>query len=270
MKAIYNDVLADIKDLRLPFSDRGFRYGDGLFETMAVYGQNVRFLEEHYQRIRTGAELLCYDLDLLPFSTLKRHCHTLLHAWGNRQYGKMKLFVWRAGPGLYHPASDDINFILYAEPLPLPGLQVMGNIDFSHKAINFYTAYSPLKTISAMKYVMAGLEMKDKNLDEIIITDHEGNVSETLYSNLFMKYDGEYCTPPVTTGCVKGVMRCRLMEELRIRGYKISEKLFRSDELLMAESVFLTNALGVKHISKIREKALDVDMMIQGLVESLK
>jgi branched-subunit amino acid aminotransferase/4-amino-4-deoxychorismate lyase len=269
MKAIYNNVSADYDDLKLPFSDRGFRYGDGLFETMAVFGQNVRFLEDHYHRIQKGAELLRYNLNVLPFSNLQLHCRNLLNTWENDQHGKMKLFVWRAGPGLYSPSSDEINFLLYTEPLSTPGLQVIDNVDFSLKAINFHTVYSQLKTISAMKYVVAGLEMKDKNLDEIIIRDHEGNVSETLYSNLFMKYDGEFYTPPVTTGCVEGVMRCRLMYELRIRGYKISEKLFTPDHLLMAESVFLTNALGVKHISKIGEKALDVDMMIQRLVESL-
>ena len=268
MKAIYNHAMIELADLRLSFDDRGFRYGDGLFETMAVIGQNVRFLKEHYQRISRGAALLQYNIDSLPFTTLEGHCRSLLQTAGTRKYGKMKLYVWRRGQGLYEPASDNINFLMFCEPSLMPAFQVIENIDISRKATNFFSSYSALKTISAMKYVVAGLEIQGRKLDEIIIKDHEGNISETLYSNIFVKCDGVYNTPPVSTGCVEGVMRGRLMEELNIRGYLISEKLFTIDELLIAESAFLTNALGIKHILKIGEKTFKTDMMIQRLIES--
>lgn len=270
MKANFNNQEIDFEDLNLSFDDRGFRYGDGLFETMAVFDHRVRFLKEHYERMKKGAEMLRCNLDVLPFDNLERICSNLLMAQKTGEYWKMKLFVWRKGNGLYQPFSSEINYLVFVEPTPAPAFRTIENIDFSRKAINLYTPYSPLKTMSALKYVIAGLEVEEKKLDEIIIQDHEGNVSESLYSNIFMKKNNIYFTPPVSTGCVEGVMRNCLMETLKTQNFQISEKPFTVDDLMKAESVFLTNALGVKHILKIRNSSFTADTMIQELVDRMR
>jgi branched-chain amino acid aminotransferase/4-amino-4-deoxychorismate lyase len=269
MKAIYNGKLIDYSQIKLRGDDRGFRYGDGLFETMAVVHGGVRFLKKHFERIERGADVLDFDMSILNFGQLFSHCQSLIKDNGIDRHGKMKLYVWRRSGGLYQPEGRDINYMLSVEQASLSFPAMIESVGFSEKVVNFPTLFSSLKTMSALKYVVAGLEKHDNNFDEIIIKDQHGYVSETLYSNIFTKSNDRYFTPPVSTGCVEGVMRNWFIEKLLDQGYIVEEKCMSEAELLQAESVFTTNALGIRHILKIGDVDFKVDLLAQQLIESI-
>ncbi len=267
MKAIYNGELIDYSQVSLPGNDRGFAYGDGLFETMAVVRGGVRFLEQHYERVRKGSEIL--DFDFMPFDQLASHCEKLIANSCIDCDGKMKLHVWRRSGGLYQPEGRKTNYILSFEEVCLMPSAVLESVGFSENMVNCQTAISSLKAISALKYVVAGLEKRDRKLDDILIKDVHGFISEALYSNVFMKKNGVYSTPHISTGCVEGVMRNWFISQLRNEGFEVKEKLIGEDELLQAESVFTTNALGIRHIRKIRDTNYEIDPLAQKLIESI-
>ncbi len=269
MKAIFNDEILEFDDIKFSPEDRGFRYGDGLFETIAVVNGIPRLLNKHYQRIARGAELLGYDLGELTFERLEEKCLELVKYNHLYPFGKIRLSLWRKGSGLYEPMDQDIYYLLVAQPVEYHHDNTLKKVDFSERVINYPTKISGFKTISALKYVLAGLEKKEKQLDEIIINDHHGFVSETLYSNLFIKTKGIYVTPPITGGCVDGIMRRWLIEQLRSRQKTIHERFFKEEELLKADSVFTTNAMGIKHVLKIRNIEFAKDNAVQKMILSI-
>ena len=269
MKAIYNGELLDFKEIKLSPTDRGFRYGDGIFETIAILNSSPRLLENHYSRITKAATVFKFDLGNLSLDDLTRNCRRIIVENDLKHHSKIRFTIWRDGEGLYAPTGQKINFLLTIHPSdPLKDIELT-KVDFSENVANFPTRTSLFKTLSASKYVLAGLEKQSKDLDEIIINDHNGFVSETLDSNIFMKKNGHYITPPIETGCIEGVMRNWLIQELNRNNIPVEERLFIPNELLEAESVFTSNAMGIKHILKIANKNFEKDLEILKLLEEI-
>lgn len=269
MKAIYNGELLDFKELRLSPTDRGFRYGDGIFETIAIVNNNPRLAEYHYSRITKAAEVFRFDLGVFSFEQFARNCSEIINENDFKPHGKVRCSIWRDGEGLYAPFGKKINYLLTIHPVSRQKNIDLTNVDFSINVTNYPTKTSPFKTISALKYVIAGLEKKEKGLEEIILIDYNGFVSETLDSNIFIKKDGIYITPPIATGCIEGVMRNWLMKELRANQIRVEERLFIPNELLKADSVFTCNAMGIKNILKIDIATFDKEQRIPKILNSI-
>jgi branched-subunit amino acid aminotransferase/4-amino-4-deoxychorismate lyase len=269
MKAIFNDELLDFKQIELGIQDRGFCYGDGLFETMAVIKSKPRFLQRHFDRLVKGSSVLGLSLDQITMEYIQENCFKLIRENAIEDFGKLRLTVWRKGDGLYVPAVRRVNYLLTAAPADLPILTELTRVGFSEKLVNYPAIHTSFKTISALKYVLAGQEKKERGLEEIIINDHNGFVSEALESNIFMKKDEVYYTPPIATGCIEGVMRNWLIDELKSRKVAVEECFITPGELLQAESAFTTNAMGIRHILQIQNAVLTTDRYIQELHNSI-
>jgi branched-chain amino acid aminotransferase/4-amino-4-deoxychorismate lyase len=269
MKAIFNDELLDFNQIQLGIHDRGFRYGDGLFETIAVIKSKPRFLQRHFDRIVKGSQVLGLSLEQITVENLEENCSILLRENAIRDFGKLRFSVWRKDGGLYVPSEEGANFLLTVEPVDMPIFRKLNKVGFSEKVVNYPGIHTSFKTISALKYVLAGLEKNDRKLDEIIINDHNGFVSEALASNIFIKKGQVYYTPPVVTGCIEGIMRNWLIDALKSRKIPVTEHFMTPNELLEAESVFTTNAMGIAHIVRIQDTVLAVDKYIQELFESI-
>jgi len=269
MKAIFNGEILGFNDLKLSPDDRGFRYGDGLFETIALINSNTRLLNRHYARIAKGAQVFGFDLTDFELNQFTSICSDLIINNPTVNTGKIRFSIWRKGGGLYTPSGNGFNYLLTIHPLKADKKSELTNVGFSEKVRNYPTYTSTFKTISALKYVMAGLEKKEKSLDDIIINDHNGFVSETLDSNIFMKKDGIYITPPIASGCIDGVMRGWLIDKLKSSQIPVEERLFIPNELLEAASVFTTNSIGVRNILRIEDVAFEKDLRIQGYLDAI-
>jgi len=269
MKAIFNGELLDFNQIQLGIQDRGFRYGDGLFETIAIVKSKPRFLQRHFDRVVKGSNVLGLSLEQITVENLQENCSKLIGENAIKDFGKLRFTVWRKGEELYAPSEEGANFLLTAEPVDSPIIRELNKVGFSEKVVNYPGIHTSFKTISAMKYVLAGQEKKERKLEEVIINDHNGFVSETLASNIFIKKDEVYYTPPVATGCIEGIMRNWLIDQLKSNQMPVLEYFMTPDELLQAESVFTTNAMGIGHILRIQNTVLTVDTYIQDLFESI-
>ena len=123
--------------------------------------------------------------------------------------------------------------------------------------------------MSAIKYVIAGIEKNDKKLDEIIILDSRGYVSETLSSNIFWKKNNKYYTSPISTGCVEGIMRNQLIDQLKHKGILVEEKLVAVSELLESDSIFTTNSMGIRHIKTMNQINFEMDTFPENTIEEI-
>lgn len=270
MKAILNNTIIDSEEVGLSQLNRGFRYGDGFFETIAIVNGAPRFLDRHISRLKNGAERLKLEVhDILKLNQIQKNIHALQTQNHLEQNAKLKIIIWRNTEGLYTPVNGNTHCLMTIERGEFTKLTLIQNAGISSDVINFRSPVSKFKTISAIKYVLAGIEKKEKNLDDIIILDHRAYVSETMSSNIFWRKKDTYYTSPLSTGCIEGIMRNWLMKSLKQRGFLMEEKLIKTKELLESDCIFTTNALGICHIQSIGRNKFEIDSVAQELIEEI-
>ena len=263
MKAIFNNEILNWEEISLSPSNRGLKYGDGFFETIALINGEPRFLDKHLDRIRNAASILNFQLnEVLNQDRIYKHIKTLKTKNSIDDKGKIRLYVWRNAGGLYCPQNGNADFLLTIEKTDYSSNSVILKVGISEKVVNHASLTSCFKTMSAIKYVIAGIEKNDKKLDEIIILDYRGYISETLSSNIFWKKNNRYYTSPISTGCVEGIMRNQLMNQLKHKGILVEEKLVAVSELLESDSIFTTNSMGFRHIKTMNQINFEVDIIL--------
>src|SRR5690606_1335213 len=123
-----------------------------------------------------------------------------------------------------------------------------------------YSALSSLKTCSALPYVLAGIEKKSRNLDEILILDGQNRLAECSSSNLFWLKNGNIYTPSLESGCIAGVMRRHILHQARQSRIEIQEVLENPETLLTADQVFCCNVTGVYLFEKFEQTRFDTKL----------
>nr|WP_321453370.1 aminotransferase class IV [uncultured Carboxylicivirga sp.] len=244
----------------LKASNRAFRYGDALFETIRCIHQVPMFFEDHYQRLLSGMMLLkMQSRSLPPIYDLREQIRSLISK--NRLFGdvRVRLTVFREDGGLYTPAGNRAQYLIETSnieshyyPLNSKGLLV-GNYTDDKKSIN---RFSPYKSANSLLFVMAGLYKKENKWDEVLISNEENQIIETLASNLYWIKDDCIFTPRRTTGCVDGIMRKQILSILRTKAYCLIEvDGTTTNELLEADEIFISNSIyGVQWVVGFNNK----------------
>lgn len=245
---LYNDefILADQPVLAV--SNRGFKYGDGLFESMRMINGKLKHPEQHAARLREGMVALKMDgSSLVDEYFLKQKTAEL--AKKNKYKGnvRFRLSVYRKGEGLYTPESNKSGYVLESTMLNESDYQlnkkglIIDVYDELTKPINILSNY---KTSNALIYVMAGLFKQQHRLDDVFMLNQHGFLCESMSSNVFVVYDKQIYTPALSEGCVAGVMRNVVMDLAKDNGIAIIEAQLNPEVLKEAEEVFVTNAVG--------------------------
>jgi branched-chain amino acid aminotransferase len=240
-------------------ANRAFRYGDALFETIRLMHGEIKFLEKHLARLSAGMKYLGMnehsDLNFHNLYHIIRHLDQVNQLKGN---GRIRLQVFRNDGGYYRPLSNDISYLVEAEPLALNkySLNDKGlHMDIFAEVKKPHEKLSGLKTSSALVYVLAQLHRKRNFLDDCFLLNASGRIAEAISSNVFVFTDGLVRTPPVSEGGVQGVMRDRVIELCREMGVPVKESVVTADDLLAAEEVFLTDVInGIRWVGAFRQK----------------
>ncbi len=203
----YKNSLVPAESLLFPASNRAFRYGDGIFESMVWKNDAVRLWPYHYERLQFGADLL--KMDCPSKAEVENAIKQLAQA--NQLAGttsRVGVSLWRAGEGFYAPEGNESEYLVktaavdtkYLSPQPLR----LGLYQEMKKPV---TPLSCLKTLNSLLYVMAGIYKTESGWDECIVLNEYGRICEAVSSNIFwLKGDAVY-TPAVSEGCIAGVMR---------------------------------------------------------------
>ncbi len=268
MKAFFKGNITD-ENLALPLlSNRGFLYGDGMFETMIAHNGQVKYLNDHLARITEALNYLRISIpDELQIDKAHEIIRHLSEQVVDSTHAKVKIIVWRKEGGTYAPSSNSAELIITLDKIQPVESKQISKIDFCEGVKNQFSSYSKFKSISALSYVMAGQEKTAKELEDLIILDNNGNVSECLVSNLFWVKDNTYFTPSLKTGCIEGISRRVIIRELQKKSIKVKEVLANKNELLNADSVFCTNALGICHIMKIKDQPFSKHLLIEDIFQ---
>ena len=260
---LYNGELLAPENVNFSSTNRAFRYGDAVFETMKYANGKVLFLEDHYFRLMSTMRILRMEIPM-NFSPefLEEQINEVIAAnHAERQANRVRLTVFRAGAGLYQPETNDIEYLIETSLLPNSEfvLNEKGlNIDLYKDFYVHKSMLSNLKTANAQLYVLASIFKAENNLDECILLNDDKHVVETISSNLFMLIDGVVHTPPLETGCLKGVMRKNIISLLKKMKIEVRETSFSPFELQKAQEVWLTNAIsGLQWVGNYRKKQFE-------------
>jgi branched-chain amino acid aminotransferase len=237
-------------------SNRGYRYGDGLFETLRLENGTILLKDLHFKRLMMGLQLLKFELPKL-FSPGKLADEILQLAEKNqvRELGRVRLSVFRGNGGLYD-ADRGLQYLLECWPLPESFNHLNENglvIDVFQDARKQVDAFSGLKSANFLPYNLAAIYAKEQKLNDCLLLNTQGTIADSTIANLFVVKDDRFISPGPEQGAVDGVMRKYLLGRLRSEGYTVEEGAVSMEDLVTATEVFLTNAIhGIKWVRQFR------------------
>ncbi|REG87444.1 aminotransferase class IV [Winogradskyella sediminis] len=273
----FNGSLRSQATSDLTINNRGYKYGDALFETLKVVNGKIFFWEDHYFRLMSSMRILRMDIpmnftmEFLESEILKTlEASHLLHA-----SARVRLNVDRGEGGKYLPSGTaQVHFNISAEPYHQP----FYTIDAEAKCVvDLYKDYfvapgllSGLKSNNKAIQVIGSIYAQENDFDNCLVLNTNKSVIEALNGNLFVVKGDHIKTPPLEDGCLKGVMRKQVLELLaKDVNITVEEASISPFELQKADELFITNVIkGIVPITKYRKKTYGSDFA-QGLVNKL-
>lgn len=226
--------------------NRALRYGDGLFETMRVHGGHPLFFDAHWQRLTRTAKFLHIALpEGFGKAEVLQHVATLCAANGMTD-ARVRLQVFRDGAGTFTPNSGKGGWMMQCGPLPSSRFEmntkgltigVYPNAPISPAPIGNH------KTLNALPYVLAAIHAKEQRWDDALLMNVSGHVTETTSSNLFLIKGREVLTPDLAKGGLPGIMRSKVIEVARAKGFQVMVADISDKDMHGAEECILTNAI---------------------------
>ena len=272
------NILSD--DAILSINSRGYAYGDALFETIKTSYGKLLFWEDHYFRLMASMRIMRMEIPMnFTMEFLEDQIKSTLKA--NELLGvssRVKLMVHRNEGGLYLPTTNVVSYIITASKI---------ESDFYTLSTEFYevdlykdyyispSLLSTLKTNNKALNVVGSIFAKENKLNNCLILNTNKHVIEALNGNIFMVKGNVITTPPITDGCLKGVMRKQIIEIIKTNSeYELSEMSISPFELQKADELFMTNVIvGIQPISKYRKKVYGSEvsnMLLQKLNINLR
>jgi branched-chain amino acid aminotransferase len=258
----FNGELYTKDTLNLPYNNRAFLYGDALFETLKYHNNSIEFFEDHYFRLMASMRMLRMEIPVFfSLDFLKNEILKTLKA-NNLLIARIRLQVFRKSGGLYMPKSNDINFLIETSVFS-PSTRKRYEIDVFKDYQVFSGTLSNLKTTNRIINVISSIYANENNLDDCILLNEKKNVVETTKANIFLVKGNQVLTPSLTEGCIKGIMRKKVIEEInRIGMYELIETEISPFEIQKSEAVFITNSIiGIQPVTKYRKKLFNTSIV---------
>ena len=225
----------------ISLEDRGFSYGDGLFETIAVRDGKCRFLDAHLKRLQAGCSRL--GLNEQPTDTLATE---LIKAIANGTYGTAKIIITRGrGPRGYRPPAnpEPTRIIGYQESVAVTPVLQGVQLRYCTTLISRNRQTAGLKSLNRLEQVLAQSEWNDPGIAEGLMLNDKGEVVCGTMTNLFCSRDKVLLTPNLSECGIKGVMRQQVIEVARAADITVTECAIDKRDLMHADDLFLTNSL---------------------------
>jgi branched-chain amino acid aminotransferase len=271
-----NGTLIDKDNSQLALENRGYKFGDALFETLKVVHNNILFWEDHYFRLMASMRILrmeipmSFTMEFLESEILKTLEANPLASSSVR----VRLNIDRGAGGKYLPEGKAINYSIVTEKLNDDLYALSDHLDYTVDLFKDHFVapglLSTLKTNNKIINVLGSIYAQDNGLDNCLLLNTNKQVVEALNGNLFLINGTTIKTPPLVDGCLKGIMRKQVMELIKdTDGYDILEESVSAFELQKADELFMTNVIqGIQPITAYRKKAYSTKVSNE-LVEKL-
>jgi branched-chain amino acid aminotransferase len=247
-------------ETNLLVNNRAFIYGDGVFESMKMVDQKILFLEDHYFRLMASMRIVRMEIPMnFTMEFFEEQILTLAKANNCAESARIRITVYRNEGGNYLPKQRSVSYLINCTLLE----NKLYSIDSKSYEVDLYKDFyiakqllSTLKTTNKILNVTASIYADENGLDNCLLLNDSKNVAEALQGNIFMVLDGKLITPPLSEGCLNGVMRKQILNlASKIEGLEVEEVEISPFDLQKADELFITNVIkGIQPISKYRKK----------------
>ncbi|MGB2013438.1 MAG: aminotransferase class IV [Flavobacteriaceae bacterium] len=265
---LYQDFEANI-----PTNNRGLAYGDSVFETIKFNNNKPVFWEAHYFRLMASMRILRMEIPMhFTPEFLENEIVNLVQSFPNNAISyRVKITVYRDSEGFYTPTSNNVSYIISAQELSSD----LYEINKGHYEIELFKDYlispnllSTLKTNNKAVNVVGSIFAKENNYSNCLLLNTDKSIIEALNGNIFLIKGNTVKTPPLADGCLKGIVREKLIEIIsKSPDFELSESSISPFELQKADELFITNVIqGIVPITKFRKKEFSADICSKLLV----
>lgn len=253
-----NGELVKESEAKVSVLDRGLLYGDGIFEGIRMYNGHVFKLKEHMTRLYESAKLIDMDMGISEEKFTEEVLKTAAAVEEASAY--VRITVSRIGNLGLHTLLDTITVTRMVIVMIL-NYQAREAYDKGLHLANVSRARIPeaslpmkAKTLGYLNNILAVNEAKKNGADDALLLNIDGDVAESTGSNIFYIKGNVLVTPSPDAGILIGVTRNCIMELAKNMGFNVVEKLFKQDELLLADEIFLTGtAMEIMPVYKIND-----------------
>jgi branched-chain amino acid aminotransferase len=265
-------------DTNILTRNRAFLYGDAVFETVKIMDSKVLFLEDHYFRLMSSMRVIRMEIPMnFTMEYLEEQILTLAKSKNLAISSRARITVYRNDGGYYLPQDNTVSFLISVESL----YTAFYSIDKKDYVVDLYTDFyiskqllSSIKTTNKIINITASIFANENGLDNCLLLNDSKNVIEALQGNLFMLKGNVLTTPPVSEGCLNGVMRKQILALARkIVDLEVVEEVISPFDLQKADELFITNVIkGIQPITKYRKKEFTTDLaskLVRNLNDTL-
>jgi len=246
-KVFLNGKFVPLKNAKVSIFDRGFLYGDGVFETMRSYNGRVFMLKEHIDRLTIALKILKIKIPYNKITLSKLVQKSVQINKAHNAYVKLLVARGVGSTGIDLAPNQKPTITIYTKRLNevvydkirKKGLQVK----FACISRNENSFTSRIKNLNYLNNILARQEAREAGFDEAIFLNTKGFVAEAATSNIFMIKNGKVFTPPPTSGLLPGITRQAVIGIIKkYTKNKLYEKNVTPTILLNADELFLTNS----------------------------
>jgi|TARA_B110000971_G_scaffold215423_1_gene248844 branched-chain amino acid aminotransferase len=258
----FNGELVLKENIKLTIDNRGFKYGDGIFETIKVVNKKVIFWEDHYFRLMASMRMLRMKIPMeFTLEFLEKEVLKTVAVLEEGISFRVRLNVFRKDGGLYTPKTNSINYLIEASESNYQTKETY-EIDVFKDFYNYSGLLSTIKTNNRMLNTLASIYASENDLDNCILVNERKGVVEVANANIFIVKDNVVKTPALTEGCIKGIVRSKVIDILtKNKDFTIEETVISPFEIQKADEVFITNAImGIQPVTKYKKKFFNTDL----------
>lgn len=240
--------------------NRGFLYGDAVFETLKISNGKILFLEDHYFRLMASMRVIRMEIPMnFTMEFLEEQVLEVVKAQDLLSSARARITVCRNDGGFYLPTTNTISYLIHATSLD-DAQYVFHKSDYEVDLFkDFYITkqlLSSIKTTNKLVNITGSIFASENGLDNCLLLNDSKNVVEALQGNLFMRVGNKLITPPLTEGCLNGIMRKQIFQlAKKVDGLEVVEDIISPFDLQKADELFLTNVIqGIRPITQYRKK----------------
>jgi len=237
---LHNGVVRDTADKLASAGQVGLLNGWGVFSTLRVKDGVLFAWERHYARMKKDATLMHVPIPENS-DALRADLHKLIEA-NSAQQSTLRVAIIRNRGGMFEGPNIESPYDVIAFTKDLnawgPSVRLMTKANARHGA----SPFSGTKITSWSMNLTWLEEAQSHGFDEMLLLDEHGHVSECTSANIFAVEGSKVWTPPLSCGCLPGVTRAVMLEEVRVPGIEVGERPMRLDELCNADDVFITSS----------------------------
>lgn len=250
-------------DTLLSNSNRGFLYGDGVFETLKIVNSKILFFEDHYFRLMASMRIVRMEIpSSFTMEYIEDQILNLAKINNFVDSARIRFTVFRNQGGYYLPETREISYLIQAKSLIDKNYIFRNELYEVELYKDFFVAkqlLSTLKTTNKMLQITGSIFASENGYQNCLLLNNEKNIVEALNGNIFMKTGNQLKTPPLSEGCLNGIMRKQVLRLVsKKENLEVSEAIISPFDLQKADELFITNIIsGIQPITKYRKKEFE-------------